>query len=105
MDHIHRQPESVTNTYSIAARLAAEPPLDWIQSFNEQWTGYHPETTVRRYRDQVRLEPDLDSVQNIWNQLRTIINSTNQIHSRAVARLNQELEQREKALKEKDQQE
>jgi patatin-related protein len=105
MKDIYRREQAGVATYSVPARLSSAPPLDWIKTFNDQWTDAHPQTRVRIYNDLLRFDSDAKKVKEIWTQLQKIVASTNQLHSQAVRKENEDLDQRLKNEEQRKKQE
>jgi hypothetical protein len=96
MKDIFLKQDCPVKVYSVAARLSASPPLEWIRTFEKEWRKVNANTEVRVYRDQVRFEADTRNVASIWSQLRATVNSVNCDYSQIVKKQNDALEKRQR---------
>lgn len=96
MKDIFLKQESPAKVYSVAARLSAVPPIEWIRTFEKEWRRNNSKTEVRVYRDQVRFEADAEEVSKIWNRLQATVRSSNRVYGSVVEKQNEELKKRQK---------
>jgi hypothetical protein len=96
MKDIFLKPDPSAKVYSVAARLSAAPPLEWVRTFEKAWGKINDDTEVRIYRDQVRFEADAQEVDNIWNQLQATVTSSNRDYAQVVKKQNEDLSKRQK---------
>jgi hypothetical protein len=90
-----KQDSGDAKVYSVAARLSAVPPLEWIRTFEKEWRRNNSKTEVRIYRDQVRFEADAEEVSKIWNRLQATVRFSNRQYASVVEKQNATLKERQ----------